>query len=66
MKQYLVQWVINLSASNPHDAAVRAAEIALDPTTTATVWEVEDDEGYDSVFVDLYGEHPYPTSTEKV
>lgn len=53
MKDYLVQWAINTSATSPKEAALYARGRILDPLSTATVWEVTDDEDGENEYIDL-------------
>lgn len=52
MPEYLVQWEIELSAESPEDAAAKALEIQRDPDSTATVFDVTNEDGK-TVRVDL-------------
>lgn len=42
MKQYLVQWELELEAEDPLDAAIVAREIAQDPKNMQTIYAVVD------------------------
>lgn len=45
MKEYLVEWSIELSAESPEDAARQALEIQRDPDSSATVFYVMEFDG---------------------
>lgn len=38
--EYEVCWRIDIEADSPYEAALKAREIVMDPTSTATIWEV--------------------------
>ena len=40
MTSYRVKWLIDIDAESPEKAALQALRIQLDPTSTATVFEV--------------------------
>ena len=40
MTAYLVRWIINVDADSEEKAAEKAREIQLDPTSTATIFDV--------------------------
>ncbi len=44
MSSYLVRWEINIDADSPVEAAKEARRIQLDTSSTATVFEVIDEE----------------------
>lgn len=52
MVTYTLYWQIDIDADSPKEAAHKARDIQLDPTNTATVFEVFDPEG-NQYFVDL-------------
>jgi hypothetical protein len=43
MKEYTVMWEIDVSASDPYEAAALARKMQLDPNSTATVFNVSED-----------------------
>lgn len=43
--EYLVEWVINVEANSPREAARKALDIQRDPTSTATVFSVTAENG---------------------
>jgi hypothetical protein len=45
MPTYTVQWLIELDADSPREAAIKALEIQRDPNSTATHFTVIDEEG---------------------
>lgn len=53
MNDYRVTWEIDIYADTPEEAARRALEIQLDSISTATVFDVLDEEG-ETTRVDLY------------
>jgi len=52
MKEYLVQWEIELKADSPLQAAKLAREIQADRSSLAVVFDVADEKG-ETVRVDL-------------
>jgi len=52
MKEYLVQWEIELKAESAEDAARQALAIMRDPDSMATVFDVFDEDG-ESERIDL-------------
>ena len=52
MNEYSIVWEIQVSADNPEDAARRALAIQRDPDSTATVFEVNDEFGVETI-IDL-------------
>ena len=56
MKDYLVTWEIELSATDPADAARQARAIQIDPTSRATVFTVHGDGGAEQVDLDAIGD----------
>lgn len=40
--EYRVTWVVEVTATSPVAAAVKARQMQLDPNSTATVFEVEE------------------------
>jgi len=58
MQRYRVNWVIDLEADTPLEAALAALAIQRDPESIATVFDVTDDSGTDTpVRIDLNPEH---------
>lgn len=53
MKEYRVEWVIELDAESPEEAAAQALEIQRDPESIATVFRVSAVGDPDEVWVDL-------------
>lgn len=45
MNEYIVEWVIEITADTPEQAAIAALRIQRDPTSMATVFDVRDDSG---------------------
>lgn len=56
MKEYRVAWEIELSATDPADAARQARAIQLDPICRATVFTVIGDAGAVQVDLDEIGD----------
>lgn len=56
MKEYRVVWEIELSATDPADAARQARAIQLDPTCRATVFTVHGDRGAEQIDLDEIGD----------
>ena len=62
LREYLVEWTINITASTPEEAARQARAIQLDPTSMATCFHVQeqvfretgDEPEEEAVLVDLY------------
>jgi len=52
MPEYRVEWVIEVDADTPEDAARRALEMMQDPQSTANVFNVMDKDGI-QVEIDL-------------
>lgn len=52
MKEYRVVWEIELSATDPVDAARQARQVQLDPHSRATVFTVSGDGSYAQVDLD--------------
>lgn len=52
MKNYLVEWYIDVEAESPQEAAEKALEIQRDPDSIATVFTVSDGDS-STVNVDL-------------
>ncbi len=52
-KHYLVTWVIDIYAESPEEAARQALAIQRKPDSIATVFDVSDDDGENTVRVDL-------------
>ena len=42
MTDYLVEWIIDIDAGNPREAAQVALSIQRDPGSTATIFELTD------------------------
>lgn len=53
MKNYYVEWSINVTADSPEHAARLAQEIQRDPTSSATVFEVIENDNDERILVDL-------------
>lgn len=53
MSDYRVIWKIDIEAKNPTEAAKKALEIMLDPTSIATFFDVVDSRAIKSFEVDL-------------
>lgn len=53
MREYLVEWRIEIDAESEEDAARRALEIQRTPGSTATVFHVTNEEGDEPVVIDL-------------
>ncbi len=51
--EYKVTWTIQLDADDPRQAAVLAKQIMMDPDSSATVYEVENEETGEKTEVDL-------------
>lgn len=51
--EYEVTWVIQVDAKNPREAAKAAKEIQQDPFTTATNYQVRNEETGEKTVVDL-------------
>jgi hypothetical protein len=52
MKDYRVVWEIELSATDPVDAARQARRVQLDPNSRATVFTVVGDSGHHEIDLD--------------
>mgnify|MGYP006883087109 CR=1 FL=1 len=52
MSEYLIKWKIDIEADSPYEAAALARQIQLDPDSTATVFDVFD-ENYNCEQIDL-------------
>ncbi len=52
MATYIVTWRIEIDATTPRDAAKQALEIQRDPFSSATVFDVTDEDGK-NINVDL-------------
>lgn len=59
VKHYKVEWVIDIYAATPEEAAREALAIQRDPNSLATVFEVTDDIGV-SITIDLAEAGPAP------
>lgn len=58
MKEYTVEWVIQVTASCPRDAAVKAQEIQRDPESRATCFVVWDDQANATIPYNIDLEEP--------
>ena len=52
MKNYLVTWELELSATDAVDAARQARRVQLDPNSRATVFTVVGDSGHHEIDLD--------------
>ncbi len=55
MNHYFVTWEIDIEAENPREAAEKALEIQRDPESTATCFQVFDEDG-EETHIDLMEE----------
>lgn len=55
LRHYHVVWAIDVYAGSKEEAASKALEIQRDPTSIATVFDVMEEDGVDSAFIDLQG-----------
>ncbi len=62
--RYRIQWEIDIEAPSAHEAAEQALEIHRDPESTATVFEVTDEQGH-KVTVDLMKTRSKPARAGK-
>lgn len=53
MNSYRVEWVIDIDADTPEDAARQALAIQRDPESIATVFEVMLEDGEEPVRIDI-------------
>lgn len=53
MKEYRVQWTIDIDASSPEEAAREALAIQRDPASIATVFTISTKDAFEVTTVDL-------------
>ena len=51
--QYVVTWVVDIEATNPREAALKAQQMQRDPESIATVFDIENKKSGAKTTVDL-------------